>query len=72
MASDCNQVYVSTYKQGLTNGLTDAAASSMAQAAMNDCLAKQARQTPVVNPIVSVPGTVLQDPGPTMAPKRSR
>lgn len=66
MAQDCYALFKTTYNQGVADGLATAVATAAAQSAMNDCLKKQATVTPAATPIVSVPMSAQQDPGPTL------
>lgn len=65
MAQDCYKLFKTVFAQAKTDGLVDAAASEAAGRAMSNCLGLQALQTPAVQPIISVPGGLARDPGPT-------
>lgn len=65
MAQNCYDIFKSTYNQAVADGFATAVATAAAQSAMDDCLGKQATQVQAVAPIVTVPGSVPPDPGPT-------
>lgn len=65
MAQDCYQLFKSVYNQAVADGLPTAVATAAAQSAMDSCLAQQALQVPAAQPIVTVPGDISRDPGPS-------
>ena len=69
MAQDCyKSVYKPTYNQAKTDGLSDTAAASAAQSAMNNCLQLQAAKVvPIQPPLIEINSdhSNLRDLGPT-------
>lgn len=73
MASDPLTIFKTTYDQGVANGLTTGAAQLAAQTAMQAAYNQQnSRSATVATPVQSIQSGRVTDPGPTMAPKRSR
>lgn len=65
MATDCYQLYKTTYNQAIADGLSTAAAIGAAQSAMTECLRSQNNRPTTTVQQISV-DSVRRDPGPSV------